>query len=226
MTLKPSMVIYSTMAKFFDNYTESFQSVSGIGSGVYAYSVVDKNNYPWLVMYTGYDTASISVRFQSVTAASGIYECYDVFGNLISTGSSFSINATPIYIKGINHQSNKTTMVNNFKTAKGAVYSSRTDSATPNLVLSNSVKGQLLAGETVRFRFEAQDRDSGVHCGYPNRIQYSWKLDGADSGYTSYTNNNYAEYASVSAGNYTFHIRAKDEAGNVTEKHFQNGEEL
>ena len=176
-----------------------------------------------MVLFTD-DRVDPGTRFQTATPASSTYDVYDVWGNRILSGvSTIPIGPMPVLIKGIKFQGNKASMRRAFQTTGGARYARRNDKTAPNVIVTNSPKGQLIGGETVRFRFDAQDTDSTVipAVGKTDRIQYSWRL--GQTAWSAWSENNYTDYVVTSGGDYELEIRAKDEAGNTVNNRYRNG---
>lgn len=55
---------------------------------------------------------------------------------------------------------------------------------------------------------------SAIDWAATNQIQYQYKLQGLDQGWSLITNNNFADYGNISSGHYTFQLRASGKTGN------------
>ncbi|MBD3636893.1 MAG: SpoIIE family protein phosphatase [Crocinitomicaceae bacterium] len=53
----------------------------------------------------------------------------------------------------------------------------------------------------------------GLNFVHPNKIKYSWKLDGFDEQWCAPTSKNYAAYTNLEPGDYTFRLKSSDEHG-------------
>ena len=223
MTPNPMMIAYAGIASLLDGATEVSEVLSDVGTNVYAFSWLDSDNYPWVVLFTD-DVVDPGTRFQTATPASSTYDVYDVWGNRILSGvSTIPIGPMPVLIKGIKFQGDKASMRKAFQTTGGARYVQRKDTVAPNVIVTNCPKGQLIRGETVRFRFDAQDTDSTVisAVGKTDRIQYSWRL--GEMAWSAWSEKNFTDYVVTSGGDYELQVRAKDEAGNIVNSRYRNG---
>ena len=154
-------------------------------------------------VFTGNDVAK-RVTFSNPSTV----KVYDVMGNQQDVSSGITIGSSPIYIEGTG-------------LSKDALISSISitdidDTTPPNLSLVTYPHGPV-DGWRVDFRWFSIDnivRTNIVTKLFTNVVNYSYKLDGVDSDWSSWSPGLSHSYFNLPVGAYTFNIKARDYAGN------------
>jgi hypothetical protein len=226
-TLKPLISVYAFLAKTFDK-------AQAVGKRVGISLVTDiQSSGPWLdkdgvvvVPVWTVDADGLTQVLKTYTTPEAV-AVYDIYGGLISSSTtSVAIGPTPVILKALAAGDGRAAWITSLSTAGN--FAVRTDITPPRLMVSYAPRGQLTAGDNIRFRWMAVDPDAvcdGTSALAQDRVLYSWKLDGVDAAYTTWAATNSAYYDGVGAGTYTFRVMAKDEAGNIQYITITDGED-
>jgi hypothetical protein len=155
----------------------------------------------------------------------GQFECLDMMGNTFSiSGTTIPFGRLIIYVRGIGISA----VTLSSALAAGTI-STRSDTAAPLLTIGDGPRGPLLSGEPFRMRFHAIDDTSFPNLGEineetgtpsespnPEALLYSYRLVGHDADWSVWSARTSVEYSGVSDGLYTFDVKVKDVAGNVS----------
>jgi hypothetical protein len=138
-------------------------------------------------------------------------KAYDMMGNPISVaGSIIQYNRTPIYVEG------QGVSVDTFRTAiENGIVSAANDSLPPNLSMVDVPRGPANLNP-LRLRWIAIDETSIPSDLSPEAILYSYQLQGIDTNWSEWSAKTVVEYHDLPDGVYTFSVKAKDEAGNIS----------
>jgi hypothetical protein len=151
------------------------------------------------------------------------FQVLDMMGNGVSiVGSTVPYGRIPVYIKGVG------ITAAGLKSALAAgVVATRADVKAPNVSISDVPRGPITENN-FRVRWIGLDETSFPNLGEinpeanvstdtpdPEAIVYSFSLQGY-SDWSTWTPKTYMDFVSVPNGSYTFLVRAKDSAGNVS----------
>jgi Y_Y_Y domain len=126
------------------------------------------------------------------------------------SGSTIRFNGSPVYVEG------QGISIELFKSAfQTASISPSRDTIVPRVSVTGAPTGSF-NDNVIGIRWIGMDNVSLPAASSPNAIQYSYRLVGRDDNWSPWTAATYVEYANLPPGSYTFSIKAKDEAGNIT----------
>lgn len=149
----------------------------------------------------------------------------DAMANSLSfSGVTIPFGRDPVYLRG--NSISVTTLCNSMH--NGTV-SSISDTTAPNLAILDGPRAPLApAEEPFRMRWLALDGISLPNLGEtnqeaftptsspdPDALLYSYKL-APRTDWSTYTANTYVDYNNIPSGTYTFSVRSKDSAGNIS----------
>jgi hypothetical protein len=89
------------------------------------------------------------------------------------------------------------------------------DTRPPNLSIDDFPTGPT-AASTVGFRWLGVDETSIPSAGQQNAITYSYWLEGRDTDWSAWTPVTHVSYNLLASGDYTFRVKGRDAAGNVS----------
>ena len=140
----------------------------------------------------------------------GGVKVYDAMGNMVQSNAvAVQVGRIPRYLTGDGLSvAEMRVLITN------AVVSVRADTHAPAVSVDSFPIGSVADG-AVSFRWLGIDDISVPHAADPEAVLYSWKLDGHDGTWSPWTPANRVAY-SLSPGPYTFRVRARDRAGNVS----------
>jgi hypothetical protein len=146
--------------------------------------------------------------FKKITVGASV-DAYDEFGN--STGPENVIPAgnVPVYVRYAAGREALRTLL------EAGTVSSLADATAPVPSVEDWASAAGSQG-TLWFRSLALDQVSLPSDGYPDDILYSYKLAGVDEDWTDWTAETFVDYGELPSGVYSFSVRAKDAAGNVS----------
>lgn len=190
---------------------------------------LDPNVYAFLFERDGVSTLAIwskdlRNRTLNTNLSSSQFKIFNMMGNQVSsTGGAISIGRTPIYIvsQGMNAASFESSV-------RSATVSSRGDVIPPNVLIASAPR-DFATRNNIRIRWFAIDETSAPAVGdldpeqfdplpgaNPNALLYSYRLTGLTDTWSSWGPNTFFDYSNLSDGLYTFEVKAKDEAGNIS----------
>ncbi len=205
-TLRPKGVAYAVLAWLFDHSV-------GLGPialdpNVYAY-VFDRGG----TGIVGLWAADHRNRALTLGLDPSQFRVYDLMGNEIKTrGAAVPFGRTPIYIEaraGLTVERLKMAFAN-------AKLAPSPDTTPPCLSISEAPRGQT-DGRAVRIRYFAADDTSGPGFAGAGGVLYSFRLVGRDKDWSAWNERELTFYRNLPPGEYRFEVKAKDEAGNVSE---------
>ncbi len=215
LTIKAKGIAYAIAGSLIYQATTLGNIVSGENSYVL---VFDAPAAPIAALFS----SDFSAKQIVCTLNSNQFEVLDVMGNVISASSPIPFGRIPIYVRGVGISA--ATLAAGF----GAI-TTRADTAAPNISISDGPRGVIAAGTPFRVRWIASDDTSYPNTGEidgetqgttgtpnPLAITYSYQLT-PYSTWSSWVAGAYVDYSGLAAGNYTFSVRAKDEAGNISQ---------
>jgi len=218
-TIRSKGIAYS-IAGYFVDHTKALGFVN-LNANTFAY-IFDKGGVPILALWT----KDLSSKSLMLPLASSQIRAYDIMGNPLSFGgSTVPFGRTPIYIKG------QGISIDTFQAAlKTASVSSRQDTTAPSVSISEAPRGQTPLN-SMRIRWIAVDETSvpgadTVDLSIPESdatipslnteaLLYSYRLKGLSDSWSNWSSKTSRDYI-LSAGSYTFEVKAKDQAGNVS----------
>jgi hypothetical protein len=151
------------------------------------------------------------------------FQVLDMMGNVVpTTGSTIAYGRIPIYLKGIG-----ITAASLKSSLQAGAIASRADVKAPNVSISDIPRGPLVENG-FRVRWVGLDETSYPNLGEinpeanapsdtpaPDAILYSYSLQGY-SDWSAWSPKTYMDFSNLSNGSYTFLVRAKDAAGNLS----------
>jgi len=202
-TIRIKGIAYSIIAHFFGN-AKGLGNIS-VDSATYAY-LFDRAGTPLVALW------SSDRKERLITPTTSQFRVYDLMGNLVPiSGSTIPYNGIPVYVEG------QGISIDLFKTAfEKASISARSDTSVPRVSITAAPTGSF-NDRVIRIRWIALDNVSRPAAPSPNAILYSYRLAGRDDTWSSWTAATYLEYADLPPGSYTLSVKAKDEAGNVSD---------
>ena len=213
-------IAYAIAGNFID-YSTTWGDL-GIDSQVHAY-LFERNSIPTLVIWT----KDLSNKNLTTALTSSNYHVYDLMGNSVTVQQGvFPIGRTPIYIvgEGISTSTFRSAII-------AGTLSSRSDSTKPNVVIANAPRDVVddNVNDNIRITWFAVDETSSPEAGdldeeqtvssvgtNPNALLYSYRLQPSLT-WSSWSANTVVDYSNLDQGVYTFDVRAKDEAGNISD---------
>lgn len=205
--LRPKGVAYSVLAKLFDGSVSD--GIVSIDANVESYSFL-RGATPLVIMWVdntaNYYTTDIKEVDSSLEASQ--IKAYNIMGNELSIVGGLDFSRSPIYLEG--QGITKAQLVNSLTVSVG------TDTAVPNVSLVTYPTGPKAVGD-ILFRWIAVD-DAFVSTredSTPESLLYSYQLDDYDT-WSSWITTTSKTYSGVPVGSYTFSVRAKDGAGNIS----------
>jgi hypothetical protein len=207
-SIRTKGVVYSILGSFFDHSVGQGRVVlSDDNLRVYLY---DKAGTPMAAIFTA-DAKNKRIDLASPVTIANI-NLYSWMGNRIALDSTqIPCGRTPVILIGTNIS------LSALQTAiAGATLSARADIAAPNLSITVGPRGNIPFGELIQLRWLAIDDQDIPAEGTPASLLYSYKLDGQDADWSPWVQDTWIEYANLRAGQYSFQVRAKDSANNVS----------
>jgi hypothetical protein len=203
-TIRPKGIAYSIIAHLFDK-ARGLGNIS-IDPTTYAY-LFDRAGTPLVALW------SSDRKERLITPTTSQFRVYDLMGNPVAiSGSTIRFNGSPVYVEG------QGISIELFKSAfQKASISPSSDTIVPRVAVTGAPTGSF-NDKVIGIRWIGLDNVSLPAATSPNAIQYSYRLVGRDNSWSPWTAATYVEYADLLPGSYTFSIKAKDEAGNVTEE--------
>ena len=202
-TIRSKGVAYAVLAHFFDH-------AQGLGNispdpNTYAY-LFSKGGKPLVAMWAH------DKKHKVITLPIAGFKAYDMMGNKITlTGTSIPYNRRPVYIEGAGIS------VEALRSAfQAGRVADAADNLPPNLSIEVAPTGPMVE-KTLQLRWIAIDESSIPSTQNPDAILYSYKLEKHDSAWSAWIAATYMEYNNLAPGAYTFLVKAKDAAGNVSE---------
>ncbi len=204
-SIKPKGVAYAIAESFVDNMKpEGRININDIETVGYLFS--KNGSSPLATIWSKEATNKI---LQVNLEAGQSFEIYDIMGNLMSASQTIAYNRMPLYIRGNGITVNQMRNI----LEKGIVNLVR-DSNAPNLFIADGAIGKIQSGSTI-FRWFAWDDNSFANDQKPFALQYSYRLL-PDATWSNWSANTLVDYSNLPDGTYTFEVRTKDEAGNVS----------
>ena len=208
-TVRAKGIAYTIAGYFIDHATSLGNQA--IETNTYAY-LFERSGIPTLAIWT----KDLTSKILTISLSPSQFKVYDIMGNLIPiSGSSIPYGRTPIYIQG------QSISVADFQSAiKAGSVSNRVDSIPPNISISQAPRGPVDNG-SLRLRWIAIDSEAipFLAKGFnnnPNSILYSYRIVGKNEAWSPWSTTSYLD-VNLPSGNYTFEVKAKDEAGNESE---------
>jgi hypothetical protein len=216
-SIRSKGVAYAIAANFID-YSNIIGAVN-VDPNVYAF-VFERDGVPTLAIWS----KDLKNRMLNTSLNSSQFKIFNMMGNqMSSSGGSIAIGRTPIYVVGQGID------VDTFKNAVDvANVSLRSDIIPPNVLVASAPR-DVSARNNVRIRWIATDETSAPEVGdldpeqkeplpgaNPNAILYSYRLVGLTDTWSSWVPDTFFDYSNLNDGLYTFEVRAKDEAGNIS----------
>lgn len=214
-TIRPKGVAYSISGSILD-YSIGMGNVSQISN--VSMLLFDKPDGAIAVLFS----KDKKPRQISLNLGTSQFVAMDVMGNALPSSSRVRFGRFPVYIK-----TNGISSTNLKSALQSSSVVTRVDIDPPGLSFSEVPKGTVTDG-SFRVRWIAMDADSlpnlgeinpesGVASDVPNpdAIMYSYRLSGYSS-WSSWSSKVYEDYLNVPIGNYVMEVKAKDEAGNIS----------
>ena len=218
LTIRSKGVAYAIAGSFVDGSIAIGDASPD--SGTFAY-VFDKNGTGVVSMWSK-DKKAKSIQ---LNLTEGGIKVYDLMGNeMPQSGNTVAYGRIPIYIKGIGMTPSQ------LQTAfREGNISSRSDNVKPNVSISDAPRG-VVKDRNFRIRWIAIDDQSFPNLGEidpeanvssdlpnPNAILYSYRLGSSTSlVWSPWTASTYKDYSNMPEGVYTFEVKSKDDAGNIS----------
>ncbi|HEV2776908.1 MAG TPA: hypothetical protein VGV90_15045 [Solirubrobacteraceae bacterium] len=205
-TVRPKGIAYAALAHLFDR-ARGGGRIALANASVRAYPF-NRNGVPLVGLYT------LDDRLRSITPAgvgAGRLNVYDSMGNRVATpGGRIALGPTPIYVEGPG------VSVDALRQAfrRGTV-ARREDRSAPSLSIDQGPRGPVEAS-AVALRWSATDDAAVPSAVSPRAITYSYRLRGADGkdAWSPWTQRSAVDFDDLSAGRYSFDVRARDASGN------------
>lgn len=139
------------------------------------------------------------------------WRAFDMMGNQFAlTESTIPFGRTPVYL-----QSTLLSPTAVRSAFQAATIANRADTAAPNLSLDEFPTGPT-TDQDIQVRWLGIDETSIPSASEPAAVTYSYQLEGRDADWSAWTPATHTSLTSLSAGNYTFRVRARDAAGNIS----------
>lgn len=204
-TLRPKTVAYSILANLFD-LSEGKGELT-FDPGIYAYTFL-RGGTPLVILWAkNYN----DVKLLKTTLSSNSIKAYNCMGNVVSLPTSGLIfGNSPVYLEG------QGITLDQLKNSLSI--SDTSDVTPPNLSIVTAPTGPKDAG-SVLFRWFAIDDITPTFyttVEFYDVILYSYKLEGYDAAWSTWGETISKTYSNVPDGNYTFNVKAKDVAGNIS----------
>ncbi|MFC1712427.1 triple tyrosine motif-containing protein [Candidatus Poribacteria bacterium] len=205
-TIRTKGVAYAILAYLFD-HSEGLGNISS-DAKTYAY-LFDRGGTPLVGLFA----ADAHNKTMTIKLDPSQFKAYDMMGNALNLASStIPFGRHPVYLEGQEGLS-----VANVRSAiQNGTISDEDDTEPPNTSISDAPRGRI-DGTSVRIRWIAIDDVSVPDNTCPDAILYSYRLLGRDSDWSEWTPKTFVDYADLGPGNFQFEVKAKDEAGNISD---------
>jgi hypothetical protein len=215
-TVRVKGILYAIAGSLIDHATGLGNAVSGRNSYLL---VFDTAAGPLAALFSSdYKPRQITLDLNPSQ-----FQVLDVMGNPVPSGATVAYGRLPVYLRGIG------LTAESLKAAlqRGTI-APRADTAAPNLSISAGPRGPV-AGGAFRLRWIAIDEVSYPNLGEinpesnapsdvpnPEALLYSYRLAGTTDAWSPWRGETTADFSLIPPGTYTFEVKAKDEAGNVS----------
>jgi hypothetical protein len=202
-SIRSKGIVFAIAGHFLDG-SQTWGSVSPATNTVYAY-LFSRDAKPTVVLW------SKDKLNHSITLSTSDWTAYDMVGNELNvTNATIFFDRAPVYVHSDSLSVNA--LGSAFQTA---TVSNLSDDQPPNLSIDEFPTGPV-NGSKVAMRWLAVDDTSIPWTGQPDVVTYSYKLEGRDSDWSPWTSGTHTTYESLVPGSYTFSVRARDAAGNIS----------
>lgn len=201
-SIRAKGITYAMAGWFLDGSVALGSVVSN--STTYAY-LFDRGGQPTVVLW------SKDKLNHSIELAAGDWRAYDMMGNEMAlTNSSIRFGRTTVYVQSASLSPSAVRAA-----FQAAMVLDCPDSVPPNLSVDVFPTG-LTTEQSIDIRWLAVDETSVPSASDPDAVTYSYFLEGRDSDWSAWTPATHVSLESLPRSNYTFHVRARDAAGNMS----------
>lgn len=195
-------IAYAIAAHFFDG-------ARGLGN-------LSPTNTTYAYLFDRVGTATIAVwshdRRKHVVHLSGSgWTAFDMMGNAFPVANGeIPFGRAPVYVQ------NPSLGVEAMRLAfQSAAVSNVADTQPPNLSIDEFPTGPTTQHD-ITFRWVGIDETSIPAVTLPDVVTYSYWLQGRDADWSAWTPATHVSFSSLNPGDYTFRVKARDAAGNIT----------
>lgn len=201
-SIRSKGIAYSIAGYFLDG-SRGLGDISPASGTTYAY-LFDRGGKPTVVIW------SKDKLKHSLQLAPADWRAFDMMGNeIIVTNGTVPFGRTPVYIQSALLPPDAARLA-----FQAATISNLSDTQPPNLSIDEFPTGPV--EQPVNLRWLGIDETSIPSAISPNAVTYSFKLEGRDADWSPWTPTTRVSLASTPSGEYTFQVRARDAAGNIS----------
>lgn len=147
----------------------------------------------------------------SIQLPAADWRIFDMMGNEMPlTNANIPFSRTPVYVQSASLSPDAVRLA-----FQAATASDRADVLPPNLSLDEFPTGPI-TDRNMEIRWLGIDETSIPSASNPVAVTYSYQLQGRDVDWSAWTPATHVSLISLFAGNYTFRVRARDAAGNIS----------
>ena len=201
-SIRAKGIVYSIAANFLDGS----RGLGGLYTNTTTYAYLFDRGGKGTVVVWSKDKLNHSLR---LTAAD--WRAFDMVGNEMAfTNSTILFGRTPVYI-----QSASLSLAAMRSAFQAGVISSRADTLPPSLSIDEFPTGPT-AAKKIPLSWLGIDETSVPSGNDQDAVTYSYLLEGRDANWSDWTPATRLTLVSLPVGSYTFRVRARDAAGNIS----------
>jgi hypothetical protein len=187
-----------------------------LGNSVGLGSVSPDTNTTYAYLFAGSSNATVALWSKdrlnhSLQLGVSGWKIFDLMGNqILATNSAVVYGRTPVYVQSASLTSD--TLGAAFRTG---IASNISDTLPPNLSIDQFPTGPVSKPD-ISLRWLGIDETSIPSPVNPNAVAYSYMLQGRDTNWSAWTPGTHVLLTGLPGGTYTFQVRGRDAAGNVS----------